>query len=69
MLISWRFETTDYQFRKLLVPHIDSCVRFYRDIFESDRYAQTYCDKAGVPYDQLPGKEVYLSRQRRCRGK
>jgi hypothetical protein len=44
--ISWRFETTDYQLRKLLVPHIDACVRFYRDIFERDKYAQTYCDEA-----------------------
>jgi tetratricopeptide (TPR) repeat protein len=31
MSISWTFQTVDYRFRRLLVPHIDACLRIYPD--------------------------------------
>ena len=31
MSISWTFQTVDYRFRKLLLPHIDACLGIYPD--------------------------------------
>jgi hypothetical protein len=29
--ISWEFQSSDYHFRRFLLPHIDSCLHFHKD--------------------------------------
>ena len=31
MSISWTFQTSDYRFRRSLIPHLDACLRVYSD--------------------------------------
>jgi Tetratricopeptide repeat len=54
--ISWAFKTSDYRFRKSLVPHINACLGFYGDgvfyLRELGEYCLTMAEKFALAYQE-----------------
>lgn len=75
MSISWEFEPSDYKFRRILLPHVDSCLSFCREALlaedkegELDRleivskFALVYCEN-GRGDDALTLRETIRTRR------